>query len=1091
MNEANSISTTKIIYPQIYAYVLPNRSEDNGWIKIGYTERENVDVRIKEQTSTAAFTEPYRKLWTEPAKFNYSDKYFKDQQLHSYLQKFKHVKRRVHSEWFYYDGNPDKAHQDFEDFINNKLQQSEQKLTYKLRDEQEQAVKTTIEYFNLHFKGEFLWNAKPRFGKTLTTYDLIRRLQMMKVLIVTNRPAIANSWFDDFEKFIAWHNEYCFISTSESLKDRAVLTREQYLKNLDSNIQSETMGQITFISLQDLKGSKYFGGMYDKLKWVRDLQWNLLVIDEAHEGVDTLKTDVAFDKIKRDFTLYLSGTPFKAIASGKFKEEQIYNWTYADEQQAKIRYLVNEENNPYRELPRLNLFSYQMSKMITAEVEKGAQIGENNIDYAFDLNEFFATDDDEKFIHEKDVKKWLNSLTHNEKYPFSTPELRNELKHTFWILNRVNSARALQRLLKRHPVFENYEIILAVGNDKGTGDDQVINQNAFNRVKNAIKNYNKTITISVGQLTTGVTIPEWTGILMLSNIKSSSLYMQAAFRSQNPWIYKENDKIKQKENAYVFDFAPERTLQIYDEFANNLLRETSNGLGTSQTREKNIRQLLNFFPVIAEDDEGKMVKLNVNQILTIPKSIKAKEVVKRGFMCNLLFKNISRIFTSEGARAILEKIKLDDTGKFNSRKTKAHIDIKGIQIDENGKSKIETNLVNNTINSHFGDKVYSDILSKVQQKFINNKSPANSITETFTECTQESIMSIAKEQNITSNQADRVLNSNAHVLGRTIEKIQKLAEIDLNDIKDTYDKDIISARSKHDENRVAEVKISYEAKKKEIEGELKHKIITIVKDETPKLARKSTEILLQKAADKTKNIAEENTRVMLRRFTRTIPSFLMAYGNEETKLENFDQTIDDDVFWEVTGITLAEFRDLRDQYQFFNQIVFDESVQEFLTKRQKLANYFDENQDEDIFDYIPPQKRNQIFTPKTVVKMIIDKLEKENKEIFHDPNKTFADLYIKSGLFIAEIVKRLFIGLKDVIPDKDERLKHILEKQVYGFAPSKIIYFIAKNFIFGFDENAKKIDSSHLVYLDTKPYAKNETEISFEEKCKQLFGGSK
>ena len=180
---------------------------------------------------------------------------------------------------------------------------------------------------------------------------------------------------------------------------------------------------------------------------------------------------------------------------------------------------------------------------------------------------------------------------------------------------------------------------------------------------------------------------------------------------------------------------------------------------------------------------------------------------------------------------------------------------------------------------------------------------------------------------------------------------------------------------------------------------------------------------------------------------------------------------------------------LRDTYNFFDETVFNESVQEFLRKRSELANYFDESQKEDIFDYIPAQKNNQIFTPKKVVKLMIDKLEEENPEIFSDPTKTFADLYMKSGLYITEIVKRLYVGLEEKIPNPDERLKHILENQVYGFAPSEIIYNIARNFIFGFDEKAKNINQSHIVHLDTTPYAKEELSAEFEKKCDELFRG--
>ena len=1085
MRNNTVIKTTKTIYPQIYAYTLPTVSNDAGWIKIGYTERRNVDARILEQTKTAAINLPYNKLWTEPAKFNNSDKWFTDKQFHAYLRKFKNVKQRSNTEWFYYDGIPEKAHVDFDDFRNNKFNQAKEQLDYTLRPEQEDAVKKTFAYAKSHEGGEFLWNAKPRFGKTLATYDLARRLDAVNVLIVTNRPAIANSWFDDFQKFIAWQTKYLFVSTSDSLKDRPALARSDFLNEVSEN---EDVRQIAFISLQDLKGAISFGGPYDKLKWVKDLNWDLLVVDESHEGCDTFKTDIAFEQIKRKFTLNLSGTPFKALAADKFSDEQIYNWTYADEQKAKQGWPKDvEENNPYEKLPCLNMFTYQMSQMITDEVNKGAEIDGKNIDYAFDLNEFFETNDAGKFVHEVDVKKWLNSLTHNEKYPFSTPELRNELKHTFWLLNRVSSAKALEKLLKNDPVFENYEIILAAGNGKSSDDDQIINEKALDRVRKAIKTHDKTITLSVGQLTTGVTVPEWTAVLMLSNIKSPSLYMQAAFRAQNPWEFEVDGKMHQKKTAYVFDFAPERTLMIYDEFANNLSPKTANGGGTSEDRKDNIRTLLNFFPVIAEDNEGKMIELDVNQVLTIPKTVKAQEVVRRGFMSNLLFQNISGIFANTGAREILEDLNPVDQGKSVPRKSKKPIDTRDVKVDDNGNATVEAETVIETTNAHFGPKVYGTMQEAANQANSPAESKlSNKIANEFKVNTQGILKDLAKENGLSVKSAEQMVKQNANLIARQVEVVRKQAEIKHNEAEVEYNK--VVAESHKDIAKIEEAKATYEAKKHEIDNNFHKDLATTVENKTRELAQQSTEMILKKAADKKKNTVEDDIRARLRGFARTIPSFLMAYGGPNITLSNFDTTIKDEVFKEVTGITLNQFRALRDKYNFFDQVVFDESVQEFLRKRQELANYFDESQEENIFDYIPPQQNNQIFTPKNVVKMMIDKLQAENPEDFTDPNKTFVDLYMKSGLFIAEIVKRLYVGLKDKIPDDEKRLKHILEHQVYGFAPSEIIYNIARNFIFGFNEKAHNIDDSHIVFLDTTPYARGEGD--FEAKCDELFGES-
>lgn len=1084
LSDNTVIKTTKTIYPQIYAYTLPTISDDIGWIKIGYTERKNVDNRILEQTKTAAVNLPYDKLWSEPAKFNKSDGWFKDKQLHAYLRKFKDIKQRPNTEWFYYDGTPEKAHEDFEDFCNNKYSQTKEHLDYTLRAEQEEAVNMTLAYAKTHENGEFLWNAKPRFGKTLTTYDLARRMDAEKVLVVTNRPTIANSWFDDFEKFIAWQTDYAFVSTSDSLKNRPVLTRDEFV---DQSLDGGKQRVIAFISLQDLKGAISFGGSYDKLSWVKDIPngWDLLVVDESHEGRDTFKTDIAFDQIKRKFTLNLSGTPFKALAADKFSDEQIFNWTYADEQKIKGNWPVeSEENNPYEKLPRLSMFSYQMSQMITDEVKKGAEINGKNLDYAFDLNEFFETNESGKFIHEMDVKRWLVTLTHNEKYPFSTPELRNELKHTFWLLNRVASAKALEKILKSDPVFENYEIILAAGDGKSSDDDQTINQKSLDRVRDAIKTHDKTITLSVGQLTTGVTIPEWTAVLMLSNMKSPSLYMQAAFRAQNPWQYEKDGQMYQKETAYVFDFAPERTLAIYDDFANNLNSKTVNGSGTSEDRERNIRTLLNFFPVIAEDNEGKMIELDVNQILKIPKTIKAREVVRRGFMSNLLFQNISGIFASTGARDILEQLNPVDSGKTTPRETEEPINTEKVNVDDDGNATVEQETVIETTNAHFGPRVYENMNSVADETEEPTETGLpNKIANAFKENTKNIVKGLLKENGLSVQGAERIVHKNANIIAREVEVVQKKAKIKQAETEIKYKKAI--AKSQNNQEQLAEVKANYEAKKKEINDNFQKKVVTAVETKTQELTQQSTETILKKAEDKKKNTVEDDVRARLRGFARTIPSFLMAYGESNTTLSNFDMTIKDSVFKEVTGITLDQFRLLRDTYNFFDKDVFNQSIQEFLYKRQDLANYFDERQDEDIFDYIPPQQTNQIFTPKKVVKLMVDKLQMESPEDFNNPDKTFADLYMKSGLFITEIVKRLYVTLEDQIPDNQKRLKHILEHQVYGFAPSEIIYNIAKNFIFGFDKNTKKFDSSHIVCLDTTSFAVDNS--GFEMKCKDLF----
>jgi hypothetical protein len=1065
MSDKTIIRTTKTIYPQIYAYVLPQYQPNEGWVKIGYTELQNVDARIHQQTHTAGIT--FEKLWSGPAKFYDSDEWFFDKHLHAYLRKFKEIEQRPNTEWFYYDGTPEQSHTHFEEFRHRRLSQVGEELEYRLRDEQMAAVEMTLSYIETHPRGEFLWNAKPRFGKTLTTYDLALRMDAQNVLIVTNRPAIANSWYDDFEDYIAWQTNYRFVSTADSLSERPVLTREQFIR-LPNSSDGKFPRCIAFISLQDLKGSIHFGGTYNKLKWVKDLKWDLLVIDEAHEGVDTFKTDVAFTNITRNFTLHLSGTPFKAVASGRFSGDQIFNWTYADEQEAKSQWpLDSEENNPYESLPRLNLFSYQMSQMITDEVNKGAQIDGKDIDFAFDLNEFFATGENGKFLHEVEVRKWLDTLTQNEKYPFSTPKLRAELRHTFWLLNRVASAKALEKLLREHPVFENYEIVIAAGDGRAE-EDEVIDENSFDRVKKAINDYEKTITLSVGQLTTGVTVRQWTAVLMLSNVKSPSLYMQAAFRAQNQWSFEFGGEKQCKQNAYVFDFAPERTLIIYDEFANNLSSRTVSGGGTTEDRENNILKLLNFFPVIAEDSDGKMIELDVRQVLTIPKTIKAQEVVRRGFMSNFLFQNISGIFASSEVREILDKLNPIDPGKVVPRKKEEPIDTKGVQVDAAGIATVDHSIVIAETDARFGEKVYADIRERAENALDDYPSSLpNAVASAFKHNVLEPIRQLARDNKVTLAQAELVVNQSANVIAREVEIVQKQADIRRAEAEVEYNREVAVA---HNDSRAVEAaKARFEATEQEITEALQYKIASTIEEKTKELTQKSTEDILKKAEEKKRYSVEDDIRSRLRGFARTIPSFLMAYGESSTALSNFDQNIKDSVFKEVTGITLDQFRVLRDTYNFFDSVVFDESVQEFLRKKAELANYFDDDQDEDIFDYIPPQKTNQIFTPKKVVKLMIDRLEEEDPNLFKDKEKTFVDLYVKSGLYLTEIVKRLNIGLEEVIPEKNKRLEHIFQHQIYGFAPSEIIYNIVRKFVFG---SFTDVGDTHVLCRDLTETAK-------------------
>lgn len=385
---AVQIQSFKRVVPMIYAYNTPGVIYHDGWTKIGYTEKQTPAQRIKQQTHTADIRHVI--AWQDNAMYkDGSGEYFTDREFHSFLESGLGVERTPGTEWFHVDGPT--SHDYFDRFARREMVQAEgEKLTYALRNEQQAAVCMTKAYFE-QGGTEFLWNAKPRFGKTLATYDLIRQMGFTKVLVVTNRPSISNSWADDFFKFIGWRGELTFVSDTDALRGRpGVLSRESFVSARQRQGNDIPQGMVAFESLQGLKGSVYFDGDYDKLQWMSELEFDLLVVDEAQEGVDTIRTERVFRKIQRKHTLYLSGTPFKALASEQFSKEQIYNWSYADEQEAKAAW-NGEDENPYEPLPRLAMFTYQLSGMIRERVEKGLDLSEEEgpTDYAFDLNEFF------------------------------------------------------------------------------------------------------------------------------------------------------------------------------------------------------------------------------------------------------------------------------------------------------------------------------------------------------------------------------------------------------------------------------------------------------------------------------------------------------------------------------------------------------------------------------------------------------------------------------------------------------------------------------------------------------------------------------
>lgn len=1111
----SKVKAAKAVVPQIYAYTTPEIARHNGWTKIGYTERD-VDLRISEQTHTANVIA--KKQWQGNATYEDGSGTFKDTDFHGYLKRL-NINAEPKTEWFEIEPLPAKHH--FWEFRENKgVLDTPAANEYTLRAEQEAAVGAALNYANSHEGGEFLWNAKPRFGKTLSAYDLCKRMGARKVLIITNRPAIANSWYDDYVKFIGKQAGYCFISRVDALANKPFcMQRDEYLTARQNNRENTPAGFIEFVSLSDLKGSIHFSttGKHDKLGEVKDIEWDILIIDEAHEGIDTYKTDVAFDRINRKFTLHLSGTPFKAIANEKFEADAIYNWTYADEQQANEEWdNASEQPNPYAELPRLNMFTYKMSDIVADKVSKGIEVGGNTVEFAFDLNEFFKTKTGAggfpSFEHLGAVKNFLDALTTQKKYPFSTPELRDELRHTLWMLQRVESARCLAKLLKKHPVFKDYEIVLAAGDGKIDSEEEC--EKAFDKVRRAIDKCDKTITLSVGQLTVGVTVPQWTAVLMLSNMKSPALYMQAAFRAQNPCLFERGEKFMRKQNAYVFDFDPARTLTVFEQFANDLYTTTAAGAGTLDARKANIRKLLNFFPVIGENDAGEMVELDAERVLSIPRKIRATEVVRRGFMSDFLFQNIAQVFHAP-AQVIETITKFEQfkepSGNININSKTAE----DLSLNAEGEVCVPESLVVDTAKEMFGQKQYETLAqnldSAIEQTVdahANKQSEEDKITERlaneFGTKVTSALMDTAKSYYDTQD-----LPASAQ---KTIErKIKADVDMKINREVSTFkiERNIIE---KERSEKLEEANTQQQANEinKAADERIKtqtDKLVKNLQESTQDMVRGASETIVcevetAKRAQNKKAI-EDTVKDHLRGFSRTIPSFLMAYGSENTTLSVFDTTVPSEVFYEVTSITTDEFRFLRDGGDYtnketgevehfdgnlFDPVVFDDAVAQFIELRKELANYFDPSVEEDIFDYVPPQKTNQIFTPRPVVMQMVDMFEAENPGCFDNPEHTFADLYMKSGLYITEIIKRLYNNdaMRKHFPNDKARLAHILENQVFGIAPTQIIYDIATHYILGYSGEVGGNLNTNFVCADSAKLAKAGKLAEFVE---QTFGG--
>lgn len=502
------------------------------------------------------------------------------------------------------------------------------------RPEQKAAIEKTKKQYK---KGnEMLWFAKMRFGKTLSALQIVKDLNFSRTLILTHRPVVDSGWFEDFSK-IFYDKSLDFAYGSKNKGDSFKTLEKQMIKNLRKYIY--------FVSMQDLRGSSQVGGNFDKNNEIFTTNWDFIIVDEAHEGTQTdLGKNVMQELVKSTTkVLHLSGTPFNLL--NNYQENEIYTWDYVMEQKAKKEWddMHFGDPNPYASLPRMNIFTYNLGKLLNNFIDE---------DVAFNFREFFKVDKEGSFLHVNDVRSFLNLLCKEDKesnYPYSTEEYRDNFRHSLWMVTGVKEAKALSCLLQEHPVFSQFKIV----NVAGDGDEEEANDEALKKVENAIgskPNETYTITLSCGRLTTGVSVPAWTAVFMLSGSfnTSAASYMQTIFRVQTPAII--NGKVK--EECFVFDFAPDRTLKVIAEAA-----KISSKVGkTTNDDRETMGEFLNFCPIISVD--GSQMKLyNVEGMLEQLKKVYVDSVIRNGFEDGYLYNNDQLMKLNEFELKDFEKLK--------------------------------------------------------------------------------------------------------------------------------------------------------------------------------------------------------------------------------------------------------------------------------------------------------------------------------------------------------------------------------------------------------------------------------------------------
>lgn len=631
------------ITPTIYAYKLNGVASHENYIKVGYTERD-AEVRIKEQMHTSGIS--YTILMKESSMCP-DGSCFTDHDVHAILKRkgFRQLNAgEDRNEWFNCSVNDVKAA--IRELRTGEVTDSSRTADFKMRPEQTRAVQRTMEYYKSAKKDEperapkFLWNAKMRFGKTFASYELCRKMGFLRILVLTFKPAVESAWHEDLQTHVNYKG-WQFISNKDAHNNKIDIDRAY-------NNADKSKPIVVFGSFQDLLGTNENGGIKTKNEFIHITNWDIVIFDEYHFGAwrenakklfenpdDEADADFDIEKyqieeagnaynesflpITTAHYLFLSGTPFRAINSGEFIEDQIYNWTYSDEQRAKNSWVGS--GNPYLSLPRMVMMTYK----IPESIRHIAQQGEFD---EFDLNVFFSAKgkgEEARFVYENEVQKWLDlvrgaylpssvddlKLGQDKRppMPYSDTRLLNVLTHTLWFLPNVSSCFAMYNLLKQkqNTFYQDYKINVCAGTKAGIGLDAV--RPVVNSMGNPLET--KTITLSCGKLTTGVTIKPWTGIFMLRNLKSPETYFQAAFRVQSPWTVQneKGDTEIMKQECYVFDFALDRALRQISDYSCRLNVDESNP-------EKKVAEFISFLPVLAYDGST-MKAINAQDILDI------------------------------------------------------------------------------------------------------------------------------------------------------------------------------------------------------------------------------------------------------------------------------------------------------------------------------------------------------------------------------------------------------------------------------------------------------------------------------------------